>query len=217
MNIHLGIMRLQYVQSGSQPQSQSVALRGEIGLKQPCDIFFADTDTIIGNFQQELNGEVELPLSIDTTVTMQYNPALKSVFLFVPGVMTLILLLVSKFVNSQAAALAALVPVALATALVTVFLVGSIVKTHRGRVQTGLEGLTGTPAVADAAFSPQGGQYARHGPGARGDLEGGQPDARRRGGGRRGPRPGRAHAPRPPRRVRRPPPARTAGRPGSGR
>jgi ABC-2 type transport system permease protein len=55
---------------------------------------------IVGNFQQELNGDVELPLTIDTTVTMQYNPALKSVFLFVPGVMTLILLLVSAMMTS---------------------------------------------------------------------------------------------------------------------
>jgi len=55
---------------------------------------------IIGNFQQELNGEMELPLTINTAVTMQYNPALKSVFLFVPGVMTLILLLVSAMMTS---------------------------------------------------------------------------------------------------------------------
>src|ERR1044072_2230012 len=55
---------------------------------------------IIGDFQQELNGEMELPLTINTTVTMQYNPALKSVFLFVPGVMTLILLLVSAMMTS---------------------------------------------------------------------------------------------------------------------
>ncbi|GAA0550826.1 ABC transporter permease [Chitinophaga japonensis] len=56
--------------------------------------------SIIGNYQQELNGQTQLPLTIDTTVTMQYNAALKSVFLFVPGVMTLILLLVSAMMTS---------------------------------------------------------------------------------------------------------------------
>ncbi len=55
---------------------------------------------IIGNYQQELNGDITLPLTINTTVRMQYNPALKSVFLFVPGVMTLILLLVSAMMTS---------------------------------------------------------------------------------------------------------------------
>jgi ABC-2 type transport system permease protein len=56
--------------------------------------------SIIGNFQQELNGNLELPMAINTAITMQYNPALKSVFLFVPGVMTLILLLVSAMMTS---------------------------------------------------------------------------------------------------------------------
>lgn len=55
---------------------------------------------IIGNYQQELNGPQTMPLIINTTVRMQYNPALKSVFLFVPGVMTLILLLVSAMMTS---------------------------------------------------------------------------------------------------------------------
>ncbi|CAL1517495.1 ABC transporter permease [Chitinophaga sp. MM2321] len=55
---------------------------------------------IIGSYQQELNQQLELPLTIDTTVRMLYNPALKSVFMFVPGVMTLILLLVSAMMTS---------------------------------------------------------------------------------------------------------------------
>lgn len=55
---------------------------------------------IISSYQQELNGEIKLPLTIDTAVRMQYNPALKSVFMFVPGVMTLILMLVSAMMTS---------------------------------------------------------------------------------------------------------------------
>jgi ABC-2 type transport system permease protein len=55
---------------------------------------------IIGSYQQELNGQIKLPLTIDTSVRMLYNPELKSVYLFVPGVMTLILLLVSAMMTS---------------------------------------------------------------------------------------------------------------------
>lgn len=55
---------------------------------------------IINNYQQEMSGEVKLPLTIDTRVRMQYNPALKGVFMFVPGVMTLILMLVSAMMTS---------------------------------------------------------------------------------------------------------------------
>ncbi|PSL48257.1 ABC-2 type transport system permease protein [Chitinophaga niastensis] len=55
---------------------------------------------IISSYQQELELQNNLPLTINTTVRMRYNPALKSVFLFVPGVMTLILLLVSAMMTS---------------------------------------------------------------------------------------------------------------------
>jgi len=55
---------------------------------------------IIGQYQQELTGEIKLPLTIEPEVQMVYNPSLKSVFLFVPGVMTLILMLVSAMMTS---------------------------------------------------------------------------------------------------------------------
>ncbi|ASZ13774.1 ABC transporter permease [Chitinophaga pendula] len=55
---------------------------------------------IITGYQQELSGQQALPLTIHTLVRMAYNPSLKSVFLFVPGVMTLILLLVSAMMTS---------------------------------------------------------------------------------------------------------------------
>lgn len=46
------------------------------------------------------------------------------------------------------------VPVACATALIAFFLVGSVVKAHRARVQTGTETLAGTEASATRAFEP---------------------------------------------------------------
>lgn len=57
-------------------------------------------NAIILQYQQEETGMRNLPLTISPEVRMVYNPALKSVFLFVPGVMTLILMLVCAMMTS---------------------------------------------------------------------------------------------------------------------
>ncbi|MBO9151575.1 ABC transporter permease [Chitinophaga sp. GCM10012297] len=57
-------------------------------------------NSMIMQYQQELTGELKLPLTISGEVQMVYNPSLKGVFLFVPGVMTLILMLVSAMMTS---------------------------------------------------------------------------------------------------------------------
>lgn len=60
---------------------------------------------VIFQFQQEELGRTtgqDLPLRINTETRMLYNPTLASVSLFVPGVMTVILLLVSALMTSIA-------------------------------------------------------------------------------------------------------------------
>lgn len=57
-------------------------------------------NAIIMQYQEEMTGKLELPLTLQTAVRMEYNPSLKGVFLFVPGVMTLILMLVSAMMTS---------------------------------------------------------------------------------------------------------------------
>ena len=56
--------------------------------------------SILINFQQELNQLSPTPYIIQTKLKMLYNPELKGVFMFVPGVMTIILLLVSAMMTS---------------------------------------------------------------------------------------------------------------------
>ena len=58
------------------------------------------TQAILQNYQQELNHGIESPYQIKTQSQMYYNPELKSVFNFVPGVMTVILMLVSAMMTS---------------------------------------------------------------------------------------------------------------------
>src|SRR5690606_32506102 len=59
----------------------------------------------------------------------------------------------------QSVSLTLLIPIALATAGVTLFLVGSIVKAHRGRVQVGGELLARAEAIADEEFAFDGVKY----------------------------------------------------------
>ncbi len=57
-------------------------------------------NAILQNYQQEINKNIKTPYQIITQTRMVYNPELKSVFMFVPGVMTIILMLVSAMMTS---------------------------------------------------------------------------------------------------------------------
>lgn len=58
------------------------------------------TNAILQTYQQELNASTKVPYQIQPKTRMVYNPELKSVFMFVPGVMTIILMLVSAMMTS---------------------------------------------------------------------------------------------------------------------
>lgn len=58
------------------------------------------TNAILQKYQQELNEGKNIPYQITAQTHMIYNPELKSVFMFVPGVMTIILMLVSAMMTS---------------------------------------------------------------------------------------------------------------------
>ena len=55
---------------------------------------------IIADYQKELWGSEDLPYRIDTEYRMLYNPQLVSAYNFVPGVMTLILMLLGAMMTS---------------------------------------------------------------------------------------------------------------------
>ena len=55
---------------------------------------------ILQNYQREKNSALQVPFQIVPRLRMVYNPELKSVFMFVPGVMTIILMLVSAMMTS---------------------------------------------------------------------------------------------------------------------
>lgn len=84
-------------------------------------------------------------------------------FLTLGGVACLVLgglMLVESPVGFQRVSLGVLIPIALATAGITFFLVGSIVQAHRGRVQTGSEEMLGSEVHADGDFVFDGQHFA---------------------------------------------------------
>lgn len=58
------------------------------------------SSSILKNYQQGINKDIELSYQIVPKTRLAYNPELKSVFMFVPGVMTVILMLVSAMMTS---------------------------------------------------------------------------------------------------------------------
>jgi membrane-bound serine protease (ClpP class) len=84
-------------------------------------------------------------------------------FLTLGGAVCLVLsglMLVESPVGFQRISLWVLVPVALATAAITFFLVGSIVKAQRGKPLMGIESLAGVEGTATETFVASEGQYA---------------------------------------------------------
>ena len=58
------------------------------------------SNAIINNYQQEYFKGMSLPVEISTETQMLYNPGLKSVFMFVPGIITILLMLISAMMTS---------------------------------------------------------------------------------------------------------------------
>lgn len=58
------------------------------------------TTSIIRSYQAELNEGLALPYTINTEMRMRYNEELRSAYLFVPGLITVIMMLVSAMMTS---------------------------------------------------------------------------------------------------------------------
>ncbi len=58
------------------------------------------TSAIVIDYQQEYLKGMSLPVTVTTQSQMMYNPALLSVFMFVPGVITILLMLITAMMTS---------------------------------------------------------------------------------------------------------------------
>lgn len=77
-----------------------VKLIGDASDPNTANIIINYASSIIRDYQNEVTGNKKLPYSIETETRMLYNPQLKSAYNFVPGVMTLILMLLGAMMTS---------------------------------------------------------------------------------------------------------------------
>jgi ABC-2 type transport system permease protein len=75
-------------------------LIGDASDPNTSNIIINYASAIVRDYQEELMGNRKLPYSIGTEVRMLYNPQLKSSYGFVPGVMTLIVMLLGAMMTS---------------------------------------------------------------------------------------------------------------------
>lgn len=81
-------------------KSAHVQIIGDASDPNVANILKNYTVGIINNYQMDLMKNRKLPLEITTEVKMQYNSELKSVYMFIPGIITVLLLLISAMMTS---------------------------------------------------------------------------------------------------------------------
>lgn len=77
-----------------------IRLIGDASDPNTANIMINYASAIIRDYQNEIFGELKLPYIIELETSMLYNPKLQSTFNFVPGVMTLILMLLGAMMTS---------------------------------------------------------------------------------------------------------------------
>ena len=85
---HVGKAQIQLITDASDPNTATTVVNY--------------ATAIIADYQREINESIKLPLSIGVETRMLYNPQLKGEYNFVPGVMAMILMLISAMMTSVA-------------------------------------------------------------------------------------------------------------------
>lgn len=80
--------------------SAQIRFVGDASDPNTSNIVINYASAIVRDFQNELFGTLKMPYEITTETRMLYNPQLKSSYNFVPGVMTLILMLLGAMMTS---------------------------------------------------------------------------------------------------------------------
>lgn len=81
-------------------QNASVHIIADASDPNTANLLVNYTTGIIRNYMLEKMGGQGLPIEINTEYKMLFNPGIKSVFMFVPGIITIILMLVSAMMTS---------------------------------------------------------------------------------------------------------------------
>ncbi len=81
-------------------QNASIHIIADASDPNTANLLVNYTSGIIQNYMRDKFGEQGMPITINTEYKMLFNQSLKSVFMFVPGVITILLMLVSAMMTS---------------------------------------------------------------------------------------------------------------------
>jgi len=81
-------------------QSASIHIIADASDPNTANLLVNYTTGIIRNYMTEKMGEQGVPIKINTEYKMLFNPEIKSVFMFVPGIITILLMLISAMMTS---------------------------------------------------------------------------------------------------------------------
>ncbi|MDP4291069.1 MAG: ABC transporter permease [Bacteroidota bacterium] len=81
-------------------KNASVQIIADASDPNMANLLFNYTRSILSDYQRELFRDKEFPMQIQTETRMLYNPELKSVYMFVPGIITILLMLISAMMTS---------------------------------------------------------------------------------------------------------------------
>ena len=90
----------QFARRLEKEQNASIHVIADASDPNMANLILNYTNGIIQNYMKEKLGDHALPIDINTEYKMMFNPDLKSVFMFVPGTITIILMLVSAMMTS---------------------------------------------------------------------------------------------------------------------
>ena len=94
------ILPASFKQSIQQNEAVSIQLIADATEPNTAAMLINYATAIINSFQKEIMETAAMRLPVEAEVRMMYNPELKSVHMFVPGVMTVILMLISAMMTS---------------------------------------------------------------------------------------------------------------------
>ncbi|MFN8208519.1 MAG: ABC transporter permease [Bacteroidales bacterium] len=90
----------QFAQRLERDRTVNVQLLADASDANQANLITSYTSAILAGFTNELNGEFKMPMQIVPEVRMLYNEELKGAFMFVPGTMAMILMLISALMTS---------------------------------------------------------------------------------------------------------------------
>jgi len=94
------IFEKNFAQKIEKEQHASVQIIADASDPNMANLLFNYTQSIMKDYQRQLFKDKKFPLQIQTETRMMYNPELKSVYMFVPGTITILLMLICAMMTS---------------------------------------------------------------------------------------------------------------------